>query len=547
MAYDDLISKLRANINNGFSIGMSGRDRIGLADLANLEARLNPGEAESILGSAADDIGFGQGGGDKRTLAALSSLGQGVKFPGFAEGGMIPPEMMMAPPPMEPAPGDDTIISAKTGEYVIPEEVVRFLGIDKLNKLVEGAKAKLAPQKAPGQGYALGGLVEDDPRTKPHTALTNFLKNGQQPVGPTVNTLPNSENITAYTQGSDGFNPIRTSNGVTNWDNQPMSLAQVAELDSQWDSLPVNQGPQQDINTIPLSAGSRTGTLANLADLNRGAIQDRADAGNAMFGLNPATMTPQDQSPLGIQTLGTLKGSINRADSAQESAALRAEIQAQMNNARLQNAMDIARMNQGNRITIQGMKNGTGGQGKAPAGYRWDDDGNLQAIPGGPAAGKNEIRQRQDAGSVASIDQAIESLNDLITHPGKAAATGKSSLLNPVAIPGTDRAGYLTKLDTFKSQMFIPMVSQMKGMGQLSDAEGKKLLDAVGAIDPKMPEKEQMGSMKRILRELNQKRDRLTGGASSPPPVDSRKVTRTGMMNGRKVVQYSDGSVEYGE
>ena len=42
-------------------------------------------------------------------------------------------------------------------------------------------------------------------------------------------------------------------------------------------------------------------------------------------------------------------------------------------------------------------------------------------------------------------------------------------------------------------------------MGALSDAEGKKLSDSVGALDPKMPEKEFEESLKRTTKYLYDK------------------------------------------
>ena len=49
------------------------------------------------------------------------------------------------------------------------------------------------------------------------------------------------------------------------------------------------------------------------------------------------------------------------------------------------------------------------------------------------------------------------------------------------------------------------MVSALKGMGALSDAEGKKLSSAVGALDPSMPEAEFERELKRVAKTLHQK------------------------------------------
>lgn len=46
------------------------------------------------------------------------------------------------------------------------------------------------------------------------------------------------------------------------------------------------------------------------------------------------------------------------------------------------------------------------------------------------------------------------------------------------------------------------MVSALKGMGALTDAEGKKLSDSVGALNPSMPEKEFEQSLKTTTKLL---------------------------------------------
>lgn len=115
------------------------------------------------------------------------------------------------------------------------------------------------------------------------------------------------------------------------------------------------------------------------------------------------------------------------------------------------------------------------------------------------AAQKDQQRQQAELSSQQVLDQAAL----LNAHPGRQAATGASSFLSK--IPGTQAKGFQANLDTFKAQTFVPMVSALKGMGALSDAEGKKLSDSVGALDPSMPEAEFESSLKNITRYLHQK------------------------------------------
>lgn len=175
-------------------------------------------------------------------------------------------------------------------------------------------------------------------------------------------------------------------------------------------------------------------------------------------------------------------------------------------------------------ITINQGKVANVAKGKPPAGYRFMESGDLEPIPGGPADQKVTQALKSQEGAVQSIDTAINSINELLSHPGRASATGKSSMSNMIAIPGGDAKTFLHKLETFKSQMFVPMVQQMKGMGQLSDAEGRKLTAAVGALEPSMSEAEFVGSLKTILGELRQTRQRT----AQPIAANQPTVTKGG-------------------
>lgn len=95
-------------------------------------------------------------------------------------------------------------------------------------------------------------------------------------------------------------------------------------------------------------------------------------------------------------------------------------------------------------------------------------------------------RQATAQGAIDTFDTALNSLKTITSSPGLSKAVGFNSAFP--TIPGSDAANFEAQLDTFKAQTFLPMVQSLKGMGALSDAEGKKLSDAVGALSPKMSE-----------------------------------------------------------
>lgn len=122
---------------------------------------------------------------------------------------------------------------------------------------------------------------------------------------------------------------------------------------------------------------------------------------------------------------------------------------------------------------------------------------------------KKATAEQAKAGQVASFDTMLGTLDRLAVHPGLSRSVGVVGAF-PTS-PGSDSANFQAELNTFQSQAFLPMVAQLKGMGALSDAEGKKLTAAVGALDPKMGEKAFRDSVSRITRDMEAARARVAG------------------------------------
>lgn len=112
-------------------------------------------------------------------------------------------------------------------------------------------------------------------------------------------------------------------------------------------------------------------------------------------------------------------------------------------------------------------------------------------------------RQAAAQGAVDTFSTALDSLSEIEQSPGLSKAVGVRSAFP--TIPGSDAANFEARLDTFKAQTFLPMVQSLKGMGALSDAEGKKLSDAVGALSPKMSESAFRSSISKIRNQLEGK------------------------------------------
>ena len=144
----------------------------------------------------------------------------------------------------------------------------------------------------------------------------------------------------------------------------------------------------------------------------------------------------------------------------------------------------------------------------------------------------NERTERASAKQekLATLDGTLETLDRLDQHPGLKRSVGILSATPTV--PGSAAADFEAELNAFKSQAFLSKVSEMKGMGALTEAEGNKLVSAVGALDPKMGEKSFRASLARIKSSFQAARRRAgameaggEGGGSGAPVTPRRVVT----------------------
>ena len=148
---------------------------------------------------------------------------------------------------------------------------------------------------------------------------------------------------------------------------------------------------------------------------------------------------------------------------------------------------------------------------------------------------KQATLQSQAQGRIAAFDSALDTLATVASHPGKKDVVGAVTGGVRAMIPGTDAAGFKSQLETFKAQTFIPMVSTLKGMGALSDAEGKKLTAAVGALDTSMKQTEfdkQVAKIKGDLEAARQRALQMPGVVKQP--------TATIAPTSAKTVKFSD-------
>ena len=102
---------------------------------------------------------------------------------------------------------------------------------------------------------------------------------------------------------------------------------------------------------------------------------------------------------------------------------------------------------------------------------------------------------------IATIKSNIATVERVLTHKGLEAAAGIGD-----AFPtwwGSDAAGFESQLETLKSENFLGAIEAMKGLGALSEGEGKKLGASVGALDLKMSDEALKKELTRIKEKLS--------------------------------------------
>lgn len=144
---------------------------------------------------------------------------------------------------------------------------------------------------------------------------------------------------------------------------------------------------------------------------------------------------------------------------------------------------------------------------------------------------QNKIDTQKAADSaVANIDSSISAADKLLTHPGFSSAVGLSSVL-PTR-PGSDSADFEAELESFNAKTFLTNVSQMKGLGALTEAEGAKLTSAAGAIKKGMSEKALRNNLQTMKEGMEKAKERMAKrGITSPPPSGS------GSTGGWEIIQ----------
>lgn len=177
-----------------------------------------------------------------------------------------------------------------------------------------------------------------------------------------------------------------------------------------------------------------------------------------------------------------------------------------------------------------------GGASKAPAGYRFLQDGSLEAIKGGPAdikagelGAKTEARKNMQLGTTANtieaVDTALKQAGFLETGMTGAAMS---------KIPGSDAYNLRRTAETIKANLGFNELQAMReasptggALGAIAVQELTALQSTIANIDPNQSQDQLKANLKKVRKHVNAWRKTL-GGQEIPEVAEQTQTPRGG-------------------
>lgn len=336
-----------------------------------------------------------------------------------------------------------------------------------------------------------------------------------------LNAYDKTQLETQKTQGDIGLTKAKTTHTIQQTDAGSYKM-QVEKHDKAITDIAALQDPQTAHSSIDAHLASGDIDPAKAQALHASIPQDPSQFSSWQVNMLRGILTAKDQ-------LGQVSPDANARLSSQTSLATNAATNA---TSRANNSASVGATMRGQNMT-DGRARETLGQGKIPAGYRAMPDGNLQAIPGGPADLKLQGAFNQDTaaltGSTSAMDRLATAANEALNHPGLAGTAGLRGMVPNV--PGTSAADAAALLNTLKSQVAFGVLQDMRNnsktggaLGSVSDAEGKRLEANLAALEKSQSVEQLKASLKKIVDYTDQAKDRLRGAynlkhaGSNPAP-----------------------------
>lgn len=533
--------------------------------------------AYSYGGQMAPETAIAEQALNRRRLLANMLTQQGLQ----PQQGRMVGRFYVAPSPMQGGAGLAQVLAGTLGNRMIDSQQGDLMAKDR--QMVADAISQWKARQT-GQAPESAAPSQAPPQApeQPHPAPPS-LPDGAGP-GPTQNIGPRPQSLPDQHTGVSDFqarpdtlqfgqNPQGLSQEVTPGDMSTMvNSADPAKAQAQLGDQPPMQPPAQVAPVAPPApmpqAGPRKTTMDDLAQLmTHQHPQVRA------YGQFLAQQMQRDQERGDQREFMANENALNRdvrREGILENSRMR---EAQMQNTMALTQMQIdARMQQGKDANdlkeslakqsadLQKLQIQTSAElKKAEMGSRADiakqHDETLKTIAGMKAGSKDETKLAEQEKSKKDVEGIIavlrDSYNQLRDHGGVTDTT-KGGMENMGAAASSSGLGQAlgktfgtqnqSHRNTIAQQRPILMGNISKALGmsakQLdSNAELKLWLNA--ATDPTLDYQTNMRALDQLESMLG------NGGAATASQPAQRAVKRTGMHNGKKVVEYSDGSIEY--
>lgn len=147
------------------------------------------------------------------------------------------------------------------------------------------------------------------------------------------------------------------------------------------------------------------------------------------------------------------------------------------------------------------------------------------------AAGKVEGEAQGTAAAglnnaISQADQSIGLIDVMLEHPGREAATGASSWLDPRNyLAGTDATDFNVRRQQLEGRAFLQAFDSLKGGGQITEVEGQKATAAIARLSTSQSDeayKEALLELRGILEQGKRRAAERAGVGGPPAPSGNR-------------------------
>lgn len=297
-----------------------------------------------------------------------------------------------------------------------------------------------------------------------------------------------------------------------------------------------------DKSKFEISTGQRTqlgqtlGALAQMPNVTPQIVATAIQHHGDMFGVPPerlqASLASIPQDPAQLKAfLDTKMKEVMKPEDLMKYTTPDANTVANNRQSGANNAATVGATVRGQDMT-DGRSREANANGKVPAGYRYNAAGDLEPIPGGPAAAKSTEQQKaaSDANSVLGLLDMAEPLLKQATNSYAGTAVDKVAQAVGVSTEGAQASAQLKALEG-------SLVAKMPKMsGPQSDKDVLLYRQMAGQIgDSTLPAETRMAAVK-VIRQLNQKYIADNGGTPQARVADAVKNGEvTKLANARPV------------